>query len=464
MWTENRWANKSAGVVRADSPRPRIDLRPERGAAPACAHTFHMAVTVQQVTSQAVGIGKFAVEIYASRAGNAYHGLLKGDLLSQLQLAIGRADPHAVYEKMRAAGPVLPTRVGNVSTTSYELCQRVLRSRAFGVTDPAAPRPGEDMLDLSLLAINPPEHTRLRRLAAPAFTPRRMAGYETLVEETIDRLLDPLTGRGSFELMSEFASPMPIAVITKMLGLADEPNRLRRVGATVASALDGVHSLRHALQLYLADREMRASFAALLDRAAAEPGDDLTSALVAQQGAEITLAELSSLVGLLLLAGFETTVNAIGNGVLALLRNPEQWKLLVADPSQAAAVVDEVLRYDPPVQQTARVLLSASEPVDLAGTRVPPGQWVLLMLAAANRDPAVFSEPHRFDLTRTNAADHLAFSGGIHYCLGAGLARMELTAAFRALAIRFPTLRIAGPVLMRPGTTLRGPRKLPVAA
>jgi cytochrome P450 len=167
---------------------------------------------------------------------------------------------------------------------------------------------------------------------------------------------------------------------------------------------------------------------------------------------------------LLLLAGFETTVNAIGNGVLALLRNPEQWKLLVADPSQAAAVVDEVLRYDPPVQQTARVLLSASEPVDLAGTRVPPGQWVLLMLAAANRDPAVFSEPHRFDLTRTNAADHLAFSGGIHYCLGAGLARMELTAAFRALAIRFPTLRIAGPVLMRPGTTLRGPRKLPVAA
>ncbi len=160
--------------------------------------------------------------------------------------------------------------------------------------------------------------------------------------------------------------------------------------------------------------------------------------MVAQQGDEITTAELSSLVGLLLLAGFETTVNAIGNGVRALLANPEQWQLLVQDPSRAAAVVDEVLRYDPPVQQTARVLLSSSDPVELSGVTVSPGQWVLLMLAAANRDPAVFVEPARFDITRPNAADHLAFSGGIHYCLGAALARMELAAAFRALGDPLP--------------------------
>lgn len=422
-----------------------------------------MAVSVQQVTRQAIGVGRFTVEIYANRAQNIYHGLVKGDLLSRLHLAVGRADPHAVYERMRTSGPVLPTRLGNVSTTSYELCQQVLRSRAFGVTDPAAPRPGEDMLDLSLLALNPPDHTRLRRLAAPAFTPRRMAGYETLVEATIDRLLDRVAGQDSFELVSAFASPLPIAVITKMLGLADEPDRLRRVGATMASALDGVHSLWHARQLFVADREMRASFAALLVRAAQEPGDDLTSALVAQQGGEITSAELSSLVGLLLLAGFETTVNAIGNGVRALLANHEQWQLLVQDPSRAAAVVEEVLRYDPPVQQTARVLLSSSDPVELSGVPVRRGQWVVLMLAAANRDPAVFIEPDRFDITRANAADHLAFSSGIHYCLGAALARMELAAAFRALAIRFPKLRASGPVRMRPGTTLRGPRRLPVA-
>ena len=284
-----------------------------------------------------------------------------------------------------------------------------------------------------------------------------------LVEATIDRLLDRVAGQDSFELVSAFASPLPIAVITKMLGLADEPDRLRRVGATMASALDGVHSLWHARQLFVADREMRASFAALLVRAAQEPGDDLTTALVAQQGGEITSAELSSLVGLLLLAGFETTVNAIGNGVRALLANHEQWQLLVQDPSRAAAVVEEVLRYDPPVQQTARVLLSSSDPVELSGVPVRRGQWVVLMLAAANRDPAVFIEPDRFDITRANAADHLAFSSGIHYCLGAALARMELAAAFRALAIRFPKLRASGPVRMRPGTTLRGPRRLPVA-
>lgn len=422
-----------------------------------------MSVSVQEVTRQAIGVGRFAIGIYQNRAENLYHGLVKGDLLSQLHLAIGQADPPAIYDRMRERGPVLPTRMGNLSTTSYQVCQQVLRSRSFGVTDPAAPRPGEDMLDLSLLALNPPDHQRLRRLAAPAFTPRRMADYEQLVEASIDRLLDRVSGRDSFDLVSSFASPLPIAVITEMLGLADEPDRLRRVGATVASALDGVHSLRHALALFLADRRMRASFDALLVRAAHQPGDDLTSVLVAQQGDRITSAELSSLVGLLLLAGFETTVNGIGNGVRALLANREQWELLVADPSCAPAVVEEVLRFDPPVQQTARVLLSASESMKLAGVSVPPGQWVFLMLAAANHDPTVFAAPHRFDITRINAADHLAFSGGIHYCLGAALARMELTAAFRALAVRFPNLRSAGPVLMRRGTTLRGPRRLPVA-
>ena len=422
-----------------------------------------MAVNAQQLTSRAIGMGRFAVGIYNNRAQNLYHGLVKGDPLSQLQLAMGRADPYAVYERMRTTGPLLPTRLGNLSTTNYAVCQQILRSRAFGVTDPAAPRPGEDMLDLSLLGINPPDHTRLRRLAAPAFTPRRMSAYEALVESSIEELLDRVAGQERFDLVSAFASPLPIAVITKMLGLAGEPARLRRLGATMASALDGVQSLRQAVQLFRADRELQATFAALLHRAAVEPGDDLASALLAQQTEEISTAELSSLVGILLLAGFETTVNAIGNGVRALLANREQWELLVADPSRAAAVAQEVLRYDPPVQQTARVLLSASEPVELAGVTVPPGQWILLILAAANRDPAVFTEPARFDIARPNADDHLAFSGGIHYCLGAALARMELTAAFRALAVRFPNLRPAGPIIMRPGTTLRGPRQFPVA-
>jgi cytochrome P450 len=290
-----------------------------------------------------------------------------------------------------------------------------------------------------------------------------MSNYETVVDAAIDRLLDQVSGQDSFELVSAFASPLPIAVITQMLGLADEPERLRRVGATLASALDGVQSISHAVRLFVADRELRASFDELLARAAREPGDDLASVLVAQQGGQISSAELTSLIGLLLLAGFETTVNAIGNGVRALLNHREQWELLVADPSRAEAVAEEVLRYDPPVQQTARVLFSTADPVELAGTTVQPGQWLLLLLAAANRDPDVFADPDRFDITRANATDHLAFSGGIHYCLGAALARMELAAAFRALATRFPRLRANGRVVMRPGTTLRGPRRLPVA-
>lgn len=170
-----------------------------------------------------------------------------------------------------------------------------------------------------------------------------------------------------------------------------------------------------------------------------------------------------SLVGLLLLAGFETTVNAIGRGVRATAGQPRAVGTVGAGSFPADAVVEEVLRYDRTVQQTARVLFSTPDPVDLAGTSVGPGQWLLLLLAAANRDPDVFDDPNRFDINRSHAADHLALPGGINYCLGAALARMGLVAAFRALAIRFPRLHTNGPVVMRPGETLRGPCRLPVA-
>jgi cytochrome P450 len=162
----------------------------------------------------------------------------------------------------------------------------------------------------------------------------------------------------------------------------------------------------------------------------------------------------------LLIAGFETTVNAIGNGMHWLLADREQWELLVEDTNRAAAVAEEVLRFDPPVQQTARV---AHEPVQVADVLIARNQWVITLLAAANRDPEVYSEPNRFDITRESPAEHLAFSGGIHYCLGSPLARLELTRAFRALAERFPRIRQAAPITMRPGTTLRGPFHLPVA-
>jgi cytochrome P450 len=411
--------------------------------------------------TKAVQTAKFLGGMYRERARVLYWAHVRGDLFSRLVLPNHHTDPYLIYEEMRERGPMLPTRLGNYSTTSHRLCKEVLRSRRFGV----APEDGsEDLanpagLDLSLLELNPPDHTRIRRLAAPAFTPRRMAGYVELVDQAIQQLLDQCEREPEFDLMTSFASPLPIAVVTHLLGLPNEPERFRRLGSTIARALDGIWSLGQARTLAAADTELRATFAELLDRRAADPGNDLVSVLVSGQGRDISAAELSALVRLLLIAGFETTVNAIGNGMRWLLADPEQWELLVKDPERSPAVVEELLRFDPPVQQTARV---AHQPTEVGDVLVAKNQWVITLLAAANRDPDAYPAPNHFDIARQSPVEHLAFSGGIHYCLGSPLARLELTQAFRALAERFPHIRQTGAITMRPGTTLRGPLRFPV--
>jgi cytochrome P450 len=412
--------------------------------------------------TKAIQTARFLGGMYRERARVLYWAHVRGDLFSRLVLPNGHTDPYEIYEEMRARGPMLPTRLGNYSTTSHRLCNEVLRNRRFGVSpiDGSEDLANQAGLDLSLLELNPPDHTRIRRLAAPAFTPRRMAGYAGLVDQAIRELLDECEREGEFDLMSSFASPLPIAVVTHLLGLPNDPERFRRLGSTIARALDGIWSFGQARTLAAADAELQSTFAELLDQRAAEPGDDLVSALLAEEGRAITPAELSALVRLLLIAGFETTVNAIGNGMRWLLADREQWELLVADPSRAAAVAEEVLRFDPPVQQTARV---AHEPIQVGEVLVAPNQWVITLLAAANRDPEAYPEPRRFHIMRESPAEHLAFSGGIHYCLGSPLARLELTQAFRALAERFPTIRQTAPIIMRPGTTLRGPLRFPVS-
>jgi cytochrome P450 len=412
--------------------------------------------------TKAIQTAKFIGGMYRERARVLYWAHARGDLFSRLILPNGHTDPYEIYEEMRARGPMLPTRLGNYSTTSHRLCNEVLRNRRFGVSpiDGSEDLANQAGLDLSLLELNPPDHTRIRRLAAPAFTPRRMAGYAGLVDQAIRELLDECEREGEFDLMSSFASPLPIAVVTHLLGLPNDPERFRRLGSTIARALDGIWSLGQARTLAAADAELRTTFAELLEQRAAEPGDDLVSALVAEEDRAITPAELSALVRLLLIAGFETTVNAIGNGMRWLLTDREQWELLVADPGRAAAVAEEVLRFDPPVQQTARV---AHEPIQVGEVLVAPNQWVITLLAAANRDPEAYPEPRRFNLLRESPVEHLAFSGGIHYCLGSPLARLELTQALRALAERFPTIRQTAPITMRPGTTLRGPLRFPLS-
>jgi cytochrome P450 len=403
--------------------------------------------------------------IYRDRAATAYAARVRKDPMARLGLARNQADPYPIYDQLRQRGPLTTTAQGHLVSATHAVCSEITRSRAFTVFRPEQPSDDplpREMLDLSLLEMDPPEHTRLRRLVAPAFTPRRMAGYEILVARRIGELLDAVDRDAGFDLISDFAAPLPIAVISALLGVPDVDEKVfAAYGATLATALDGISSVGHLRRLLHAQQRLHRIFDDLFERRTADPRDDIDSALLARQDDEVTPAVLGPLCRLLLVAGFETTVNAIGNGVRALLANPEQWQLLVEDPDRAPAVVEEVLRYDPPVQLTARAARDATE---VAGVPVARGQAVVLLLAGANRDPAAYASPNSFDLTRTPALDHLAFSGGIHYCLGAPLARLELTAAFRALAERLPTLRLAGEVRMQRSTAIHGPLRVPVRA
>ena len=192
----------------------------------------------------------FASGLYRQRAGVAFAGYVRRDPLARLTLRPGRANPYAIYDRLRASGPLVPTRLGNWSSTSYRVCSSVLRDRRFGVRPAEEDRPEEQLFDLSFLGMNPPDHTRVRRLAQPAFSPRAIAGYTGRIEAKVGELLDTAAAAGEFDLISEFAGALPIAVITDMLGIPDADARaFSRYGAVIGSALDGIRSLRHAAQL-----------------------------------------------------------------------------------------------------------------------------------------------------------------------------------------------------------------------
>ncbi|WP_328470310.1 cytochrome P450 [Actinoplanes sp. NBC_00393] len=408
---------------------------------------------------------RFAAALYARRLGFTYHGYVRRDPMARLQLKPGREDPYLIYERIRAGGDLVPTRLGNYVTASHPVCNAVLRDRRFGVraaelTGRAAP---DQQVDMSFLDKDPPDHTRLRRLAQPAFSPRQMTGYAARIEQRVGELLGAAAAKDDFDLVSEFAAPLPITVITDLLGVPDaDAERFARHGATIGSALDGIRSLRHGARLKAASDELDDVFAKLFVLRRAQPTDDLVSRILAAEGDKIQSHELLPMCRLLLVAGFETTVNLIGNAVNALLDHPDQWEALCADPAGLAGpAIEETLRWDPPVQRTARC---ATEEVELAGRTVRRGQFVVTLLAAANRDPAVYPQPGRFDIHRTPSVDHLAFSSGIHYCVGAPLARLEAAIALRLLAERMPGLRRAGAVRRRNAGIIRGPIHFPVQA
>jgi cytochrome P450 len=408
--------------------------------------------------SRLTDIARFGASLHLQRAQMAFHGYLRGDPMAQLLLRPGWQDPYPVYERLRATGPIAPTRLGNWVTTGHPETSQVLRDRRVGVRAVDGPAPQAGM-DLSFLERDPPDHTRLRRLAAPAFSPRQMTSYRPRIEQVAADLVDRAAGRDGFDLVSDIAAPLPIAVITDLLGIPDaDAAEFARYGATIGGALDGVRSLRHARALMIANARLEQMFDGLFELRRHEPADDLISRLVSADHVRIQPAELVPICVLLLIAGFETTVNLIGNAIHALLDHPEQWQALRHDPALAPRVVEETLRFDAPVQRTARVAL---EPLEIGGASVAPGQWVLTLIGAANRDPAVYPRPAVFDITRDHPAEHLAFSSGIHYCLGAPLARLEAEVALATVAERLDLVR-SGRVTRRRGGTIRGLRHLPV--
>ncbi|MCX4692908.1 cytochrome P450 [Streptomyces sp. NBC_01408] len=392
----------------------------------------------------------------------------RGDLVGKLLLHERLADPYPLYEQMRTQGTVYRSRTGVHAVTSHELCTKVLRDPAFGrrndeparVTAPDGQGPAPDS---SFLQEEVSDHMRWRRLVAPAFRPRKIVEYRQRTEEVANRLLDAALAKGDFDLVTDYASPLPITVISELLGLTDiDVELFAHYGLVTGKAIDGVRSARQANEFRTAVRELDALFAGLVRKRRAEPGDDLVSELLRPQGEDaLPEREIVGTCQLLLTAGFETTTNLVSNAVLRLRENPEQWEKLVADPGLASAAAEESLRYDPPVQYSIRVV---RERFEVADETLLPDTVLMLVIGAANRDPEIFSDPGTFDITRPDAGSHLAFLSGAHYCVGAPLARMEAEVALRVLAERVPDLRVTGPVRRRPTAALRGLLHLPVRA
>ena len=381
-----------------------------------------------------------------------------------------RADPYPFYERFRGPTPLLRVAdtiwfaLGLADVTAMLRHPNLSTDESHAATE--AGRTEEDPNRArSLLFMDPPDHTRLRGLVARAFTPRRIDDLRAATAAIATELVDAMAAQqGPIDLVQSFAYPLPVRVICALLGVPPEDEAIftawsrgiaRSVDPSVlrTPAIDaGIAEARAGLRAYLGD---------LLAARRRTPGDDLLSALAAvdADGDRITSREVVALAQLLLVAGHETTVNLIGNGMLALLRAPDQLALIRRSPELVGPAVDEFLRFDGPVQITQRVVIKDMEVV---GCPVKAGDEIMLVLGAANRDPAAFAEPHRLDVTR-DARRHVAFGGGIHHCLGAALARMEGQIAFATLLDRFPSVELAGTPTRRPTFTLRGLETLPVA-
>jgi hypothetical protein len=385
-------------------------------------------------------------------------------------------DPYPFYDDVRRRGRIAPGRLV-WPTADYALCREILRDNRFikaedGTKEAplvfrlaaqrADPKVAHPLLPPSMLSVNPPEHTRYRTLVSKAFTPRAIDQLRPRVQDVADELLTAAAKNDHVDLIADFAGPLPVSIISEILGIPTaERAEFRQLGSSLARMIDLDLGRRDYIDAMSALRGLNAFFDRHIERRRRDPGEDILSQLVHVEvdGDRLTDYELKATAILLLVAGFETTVNLVGNGTLMLLDHVDQRAKLAEDKTLWPNAIEEMLRLDPPVQYTGRC---AVEDVNVDGVAIPKGRMVAVLIGGANNDPQVFHEPRRFDVTRANARDQLAFSAGIHYCLGAALARLEGHVALQTLFTRFPDVERAATPVRRRTRLLRGYDSIPV--
>lgn len=384
-----------------------------------------------------------------------------------------RADPYPFYDRLRSEAPAYPTPLGTIVVSRYDDVASTLRSNDFSrdvqanANQPVNPnrrRPQREDGAKSILNLDPPDHTRLRRLVSLAFTPSAIERLRPRVQQLVDDVLDVAHERGSMELVDELAFPVPFQVISDLLDMPTErADEMREWSQIITQSLEPTATDDDVDKTEAVFAELIPYLVDIIEHRRRNLGDDMLSHLLLaeESGDRLSIQELISFVVLLYIAGHETTVNLIGNSTLALLRHPDQLRRWRDDPSLDAVAVDELLRYDGPVQLTVRVPLvpvhygEGSQRVD-----VEPGTVVMTLLGAANHDPAVFDDPHTLRIGRENASRHMAFAAGIHYCLGSNLAKLEAQVAVGTLIRRFPQIALADEPGWRDRLTIRGVDRL----
>jgi cytochrome P450 len=399
-----------------------------------------------------------------------------GDIMARFFLPDGRAGQYDLLRALRAAGPLHRTPLGPYLLTGYDDCARVLQDGAWSHAQEAALlHPGvareeaRSELPTSFLWMDPPDHTRLRNLVSKAFTTRRVAALRPRISKLAGRLVDAALAAGEFDLIEEIAYPLPLTIVCELVGVPEQAHQsVRKWASALARGFDPDLLLSEQERADRSDgaHQFQAYFRALIDERRARPADDLLSALAAveDQGDVLTESELLATCVTLIVAGHETSVNLVGNGLLALMRHPDQLELLRRRRDLIAPAVAELLRYDSPVTMTTR---AATRTLTVAGRQFAPGEGVIPLIASANRDERAFAKPDRLDVTRYHNRSaqpnrNLSFSLGIHYCLGAPLASLEMQVLINEVLDR---VRVLEPLddspRYKPNIVLRGIAELP---